>query len=193
MDSNTYSFGDRIDSGDREETEIRIIDPLELGQKHLPLFVLVDNLRGFFPWLIKLHTQGDYSHIAIMTRTRFFASQDLTFKEVPIENYLKPHYQLKFWQFKHMPVEIKAKIFKAVAEDLNAPWYKRRYDFLGLLGQLLRIPWLNNPWRTYCSERIAKYLRLAGLNIFPHPTPSDIDAYFKTHPQMQVLGYYFIE
>ena len=169
---------------------MRIIDPKQIKQESLPLFILSDNLRGFIPWIIKAHSSGQYSHIMTMVRPGYFATQSWVYKEVPVEAYMQPKYRLKFWQYKNMSLEVKEKIYKAVMAKLNLPWYKRRYDPLGVIGQALHIPWLNNPFRDYCSEDVAKYVRLTGLNVPKHPSPSNINAFFKEQPEMEVYGYY---
>lgn len=166
-----------------------IIDPRKIKQADLPLWVLSDDMRGFFSWGIKAHSQGNYSHIMSMVRPRYFATQSWTYRKVPIERYMKNYYRLKFWKPDLNP-ELKKILMQTVMRELNQPWWKRRYDFLGILGQALKIPWLNNPWRDYCSEKEAEHLRLVGMDIFRHPSPSQINSYFKTIPQMSVLGYW---
>ena len=86
----------------------------------------------------------------------------------------------------------KKKLLKLIEKDLSAPWWRRRYDFLGIVGQLLRIRWIQSPWAKYCSERVAGYLRKVLKMAIPvRRTPSEINAIFKKHQRMIIYGYYF--
>lgn len=170
-----------------------MIDPLALKKRHLPLVVLVDDRRGWLGWLIKAHSKGNYSHIMEMHEPGFVASQDLTgFKEKSIEDYMKPRYQLKFWRCNDITSVDRLKWANAIHADLQAPWKRRRYDYLGILGHLLGIPWLNNPHIKYCVERVADNLRnVLNMTIPKHQTPSGLNTYFNMSPEMEVLGRWY--
>ena len=87
-------------------------------------------------------------------------------------------------------------IEKAVYKDLNQSWYKRSYDFLGILGQATGFRWIQSPWKYYCSERIAKYLcliRPLKEKIPKRPSPADLNRLFKTLKGMEVFGYWFYD
>ena len=76
-----------------------IIDPLEIKKEDMPIFVFSDDLRGFLGWGIKNHTQGNYNHSMIMIEPGYVVTQGLTYKEIPIADYMKPSARLKFWRF----------------------------------------------------------------------------------------------
>ena len=159
-------------------------NPKVVDQKDLPLIVLVDEKRGFLSWIIKNHSEGNYNHIMIQVSQDFFASQDFAgFRKVKVETYLKDNIRLKFWQAIKMTDMQKETIFSAIERDLKAPWWKRRYDFLGIVGQFIYIKWLNNGRTKYCSERVRDYFKDV-ISIPNHPTPSDINRICKENPSI---------
>lgn len=165
-----------------------MIDPLLIDEKDTPLIVLVDDMRGFFSWVIKHHSHGNYSHVMLMIKPGYFATQSLLgFREVKVKAYMKNNIRLKFWQVIGLIGEERQKIIERVNKDLRAPWWKRRYDFLGILGQFIGFRWINNPWTRYCSERVRDYFQDI-LNIPIHPSPSEINAICKTNTRMKEFG-----
>lgn len=173
---------------------MKILKLSDIKEKDLPLIVLTDNRRGWIGFLIKQHSSGNYGHIMEMHKLTHFASQNFSgFKEVPVEKYLKPYITLKFWKYKGMTKGQKADWDDDLDFELSQPWWRRRYDFLGIFGQLLPGRWtrkLNNPATKYCSERVRDRL-LEILNIYlpRHSTPSEWNQRFKKEKNMEVLGY----
>ena len=131
---------------------MKIINPLQIKQKDLPLIVLSDNVRGLFAFAIKAHSKGSYNHTMSMIRPGFVATQGMTYKEVPIEKYMNSKYRLKFWQ-PQLTGEQEERYVELVNEGLDQNWFKKSYDILGVLGQLIKIKLIQNPWKNYCSER----------------------------------------
>lgn len=170
------------------------IDPLKIKEKDLPLIVLSDDLRGFMGWAIKAHTHGAYNHAMLMIEPGTFVSQGGTYKKVPISTYTSGKHRLKFWTYPFSEDE-KSMIRFQVKEDLAQNWWRKSYDWLGVIGQLLKIRKLNNPRKSYCSERVAKYMRLvSALKTFnPHPSPSGINRICKIIPQFKVFGHFFVD
>ena len=83
-----------------------------------------------------------------------------------------------------------------IHKELKAPWWKRMYDYVGLIGHLIPGRWtrkLNIPWLKYCSERVAPRIRkFVKIFIPSHSNPSEINAAFKKHPEkIELLGYWF--
>lgn len=171
----------------------KIIDPLKINE--FPLIMLVDNRNAFISWLIKSHCSGNYNHICEVHRLGFLASQDpYGFQEVPIEKYMKKNLFLKFWKYKNLTAGQKTDWLHNIQAELAKPWIKRRYDFVGLIGQLLNIRWLNNTWTKYCSEMVRSHIiEPLKLNIALHITPSEFDEYFKNDPNFEVYGYWFMD
>lgn len=172
---------------------IELINPKKIKKEAFPLFVLSDDLRGFFSLGIRIHSEGNYSHIMSMTIPSYFDTQGFLFKRVKVEKYMTGRHRLKFWQPRGLTGTEKLKVIEAIEKDLKAPWWERKYDVLGVIGQLFRIRWINNPFTYYCSERIAKYARLIDWlkdKIPLRPSPSKINRIFKTVEKMGVYGYY---
>jgi len=175
------------------DREIKIIDPLKITSYDLPMVVFSDDLRGFIPWAIRHHTNGNYNHVMFMIDPMYFATQSWTYKEIPIERYLKPRYRLKFWSILGLTGQDKANIYMHVADKLKQPWYKNLYDFPGILGQAIGLPKLNIPWLEYCSEDVPQGLRVVPSlrDLIPeHPSPSQLNKLFDTIPQMKYFGHW---
>ena len=165
-----------------------MINPYKI--KEFPVIILVDNRRSFISWAIKAHSKGNYQHVMILYMHDLCASQDATYKTVHIDKYLKKHVMLKFWVYTGKEKE---KILDSIRRDLITSRLERRYDFLGILGQLLRLKWINNPKTYYCSERVAKHMRDAGMILPKHPSPSKLNQLFKEIPEMKCLGHWFAD
>lgn len=152
----------------------------------LPLLVLSDNLRSWLSWRIKRHTGGYYNHAMWMHRTGRVVSQDRRLIERPVADYLKGNHRIKLWSGGWTR---DTRLLMQLRIALQLRNGERHYDWLGIIGQRLRLPWLNLPGRFYCSEHVASILRLAepGFSNW-HPTPGAIDAWCKASPQMRVYG-----
>ena len=166
----------------------RVFNPLEIKKEELPVFMLVDDRRGWFGFLIKQHSKGNYNHIAELFMPGFLASQDMVgYRMVSVSKYLKRRYMLKFWAYRG---KRQAELVDCIKSDLKSSVRQRRYDFLGILGQLLHLKWLNNPKTYFCSERASKHLRSIGMKLPKHPAPSELNQLFKTKTSMKCLGYW---
>lgn len=170
------------------------IDPYELLTSQLPVFILCDNLRDFIGWSIKAHTSGNYSHCVVMINPYKVVSQDVVLNERLIDSYRSEKYVLKFYQIKNITEDEKQLITNAVKDDLNKPWYKRFYDVVGFVGQAFDIYKLQLPSLNYCSENVAKYMRLIpriALWLPKEVSPSKINDLCKQHPEdVELLGYW---
>ena len=173
----------------------KIIDPLALTQDQMPVIVLCDDLRGFLGWIIKAHTSGNYCHAMIMRQPGQTVTQNNVLKEIPILGYMKPAEMLKFWRIKNLTADEAKIIFDAIAKDLAKPWWKRMYDLVGLIGQAVWMPFIQTPGLNYCSENVAKYMRMIPRFKAWLPAevnPSKMDAVFKSHSEdMELVGYWF--
>lgn len=165
-----------------------MINPHEI--KEFPVVILVDNRRSFLGWAIKHHSKGCYNHAMILYMSDFCASQDATYKTVNIIKYLQPYITLKFWAYTGKK---KDELIESIKKDLTSPKAKRRYDYLGILGHLLKLKWLNNPKTYYCSERVAKHLRDIGMKFPLHPSPSKLNQLFKKKKNMKVIGRWYAD
>lgn len=171
------------------------VNPASFKLEDLPIIVLVDDLQGFIGWGIKSHTAGNYSHAMILFKPGVVASQNWLFHAVSIDEYMKPQNMLKFWRVRNLQQVEKNIIRIAIEHRLTLPWWKRRYDFLGIMGQALNIKWIQSPFGMYCSEEVnADYLGSIAetARLVKEPSPSDLDAVFKTHPELfECLGFWW--
>ena len=81
-----------------------------------------------------------------------------------------------------------------VEKDVNKKWYKRRYDILGIFGQLIGIRKLNNPKIKYCSEDVIARLRKLGCNyIDPHYNPPQLNKYMSSCSEFNYEAHWFCD
>jgi len=95
---------------------------------------------------------------------------------------------LKLWAYRGKRQD---ELIDCIRNDLKSSVRQRRYDFLGILGQLLHLNWINNPNTYFCSERASKHLRKIGMKLPKHPSPSELNQLFKTKTSMKCLGHWF--
>ena len=171
------------------------IDPRKFKETDLPIIIFEEDRQGFFSWAIRWHSKDNYNHSEVMVNLGKVASQDPGgYKELPIEKLMNKRTFVKFWQFDPVDrTEIEI-IRKQVEKDLAKPWWQRRYDFLGLIGQLTGIRWIQSPWGKFCSESVAANLRLIPRlqKVIPaRPNPSELNQIFKGMKDMVLLGYFW--
>ena len=170
-------------------------DVLDIKASDLPMLVFADNMRSLISWGIKARKKGFYNHVMIMSSPKWFLSQDFPFfRQVDAENYLQGKHRLKFINCSQWSRRKKMKVRLDSIADAHAPLLKRRYDVLGLFGQLVGIPGINVPWLNYCSERTASYLRtLDSQYESKHPCPKEMNEWTKSqqHRSYYCYGRYF--
>jgi hypothetical protein len=176
------------------------INPYKITQEKLPLIVLSTLSSGFIAMWIRWFTKASYSHAMSMINPGEFASQGNTFSQAPLWRYVKKNGRLKFWKIKDLKNWERNKIMSRVNKRLRLPYWKRMYDYLGIFGQATKLRFINNPWKPYCSEQV-KYDCLDGIidlavldkngkivKLPKHPSPKDLNEFFKIHPRMEVYG-----
>lgn len=170
------------------------IDPTTFQDGTLT-FILCNDAQGMLGWFIKWYTQGNYCHAMLTRKPGFVCSQNDMFQEIPISGYLRNSEGLKFWRINNITPEEFTLINTAITADLNKPWWNRMYNYMGLVGQALRVPGISMPGQDICSQRDAEYLRLLSrlAAIIPaHPSPADLDRIFTANPDlMTCIGYYW--
>ncbi len=176
--------------------QLTLIDPREFKAKDLPRIVFADNMRGFMPGVIKGHSKGNYSHAMAMIEEDVFASQGtMLLRKEPVSKYTKVNYRLKFYRVIFQDQAEEDAFVAAVRKDLAKPWWCRLYDFLGIFGQMVGAHWIQNPWKKYCSEAVASWLRVNKrfqAMVPPHPSPAQLDNIFKAFPShFKLEGYWF--
>lgn len=167
----------------------------------LPLIVLSAHSHSWISAIIRIATKAYYSHAMWLVSDYVVASQDKYFKTRPLSDYMGKGGRLKFWQIKNLSKEEKAKLAKAIREDLNKKKIKTRYDWPMVLGQLLAAVFkkdgfkkIQNPYTHFCSEIIAKHLRKIGIHTLHHPSPKDLNEYFNLSKEdFRVYGWWSYE
>lgn len=117
----------------------------------------------------------EVTHSCWLNKPRKVASQNLLYNETDIETYLKT-YNIRFLYNRDWTADTRGLVQKEIQRKLDAPWYKQRYDTVGIVGQYLHLPVLNIPWLRYCSESVADDIRLTGGPSSPpkHGNPAQL-------------------
>lgn len=165
-------------------------DILGVPQTEVPMLMLSDNLGSWVSRRIKAHTDGYYNHAMWMPRAGKVATQGWIYHTRDIEDYLDGGYRLKFWTNDSWTVIHRSWLLMAIRERLSEPWYRRLYDVLGVAGQLVRLKGINVPYLRYCSESAAEILGAVDPLVKAHPSPADLNRYFKRVTGWRVWGVY---
>lgn len=153
-----------------------------------PMAVLSDNLGSPIAGAIKGHTVGSYNHFMWLESPGYFASQDLTFKRIPVDDYLKGRHRLKFWWNPSWTQAQREAITAGLRKDLSKPWYRKVYDWPAIIGQALGIKWLQTPGIDICSDK-ARLLALVDFRYdLKNPDPQDVNAWLQNTYGYEVYG-----
>jgi len=172
-----------------------VLDPNKIPQEDLPLIVFSDHSSGLIQSIIKIRTKGYYNHVMWMHREGLFASQGNTYSEVAVKRYMKKGNRLKFITIGGLTDTEKLLILASIKKKLALPWYRKIYDWFGILGQIIGFKKVSTPGLDYCSEDVPRHLRavsgfvaqkdirqfIAGLP--HHGSPEDLNKYIKEHPE----------
>jgi hypothetical protein len=171
------------------------IDPETFYPVNLFVIVLVDDRHNVIGGLIKQDTGGNYNHIGTIHKPMTIDSQDMFFHERPLQDYMTSENMLKFWIIKNLKNYEWAILNNAIEQDLRKPFWQRFYNYLGIVGQALRLPWISFPGTYFCSQRVSKYLRLTPriASILPeNVSPVFDDTFFINHSDLfTCLGYWW--
>lgn len=123
----------------------------------IPILVFSDHTTSMFSWLIKWRTKGTYNHVMYYIGGGMFATQNNVYKKVKIEKYQHKKSRLLFFRLK-VSQQAKRAILKSIEDKLSLPWWKRRYDWWGIIGQAVGIKKFNARRLEYCSEDVIEHL-----------------------------------
>ena len=173
----------------RENAFLTVKDLENIPPEMLPMPVLSDNLRSFFSWGIKAHTEGSYNHFMWMIYPGVLASQNTLFQKEPVASYVKKC-RLKLWYCKTWTVNDRIKVINAIEQELARPWYKRCYDYFAILAQLLWCE-MQIPGFDICSDK-GKFINMVDPSYdLSHPDPAQINVWLGEHPdKYEVYGRY---
>jgi len=168
------------------DNEKVLIDPLKIAFTDMPMVIFEADCEGIVPFLIRELT-GPWNHAMWLTPNGF-ASQGLTFEYVPVKNYMKKGFKLRFYKIKDLTNEERLAIYTIIEKRVNLPWWQKTYDFLGVFGQFIGIRLLNVPWLSYCSEQMASDITKTITPIKGKPTLSELEEIIKTIPRFVYVG-----
>lgn len=170
-----------------------------------PMICFSDHTSGLIEYAIKIRTRGIYNHVMWTIRPGYFVSQGNTYSEAKMERYMKKGNRLYFFKVVGLTEEQRALIKRSIERKLALPWYKKMYDWVGILGQAIGIKKLNIEGLNYCSEDVVFHLRAALLyetpeqkelcevikNVPRHEHPQGLFDYFYHYPQhFERFAYY---
>jgi len=162
---------------------------LNIPEEDLPLLVLSFNYRNVISTLINIRKKAHYNHFMLYHRPGFFASQGVCFKEEPVENYLG-HHRLKFWHNPDWSNVDKKRMQNQIKKWLVMETVRSRYDWIAIIGQLIGINSLQNPYTRICSD-YADVLETVDLDYnLNHPAPNDVNNWLRSKSRYQVYGRY---
>lgn len=146
-----------------------------------PRIVFADHNYGFISQLIKGRTKGNWSHVMWEIEPGIVATQTFTgYKKDKLAAYMKPGNRLKFIELDGLNQSGRDAILKSIKDKLAKPWWKTRYDFLGIIGQATGLKFIQNPWLEFCSEdtpaHLIKAYKEVGETGFPDPWPGIIQS-----------------
>lgn len=171
---------------------MKIISLLEIKKVSLPLLVLTDDIRGAISFSIKAHSKGNYNHTMWLIEPGVLASQGGMYKRVPLEKYMTGRHRLKLWQPDLSGTE-KLELIETINKALDAPWWTRTYDYIGIFGQLVGLKCIQNPWQDYCSEKDSAYIRKYIPEIPLRPSPSQLNKACEKIEKMKYFGHWFLD
>ena len=165
---------------------------MDLDEDGYPYLIFTNNLTSWISNIIKKHTAGEYSHVLWKMDKICGISQGWILKKINFsKTYLRGNHRVKIWRVKTASLNQKYAMFYDIKMQLYKPWYKKLYDWPGIIGQLFRMRWINYPWRNYCSESINEVLSLYTSFDMKHPSPSDINKWCEWHQEeVECIGVY---
>jgi hypothetical protein len=182
-------------TGEEPSVSYSWIDPKTVPLAGDIFIVLNDNRNGFIGWFIKAHESGVYNHAMMSRKTGMLVSQADVLKEIPVDIYLKSTNFLKFWRVKNLTPDEFLTINAFMDHRLSLPWWKRSYDYAGLIGQAFPfLRWFQMPGLNFCSEFVALAMRSVKRfsYIDPQRSPVYLDKVFKDHPDdFEVCGHWY--
>lgn len=164
---------------------------LNLKKEDLPLIVLSRNYYSRIATEISVFDHSVWNHFMWMVHPGKIITQNWTFKEVPVEEYLKGQHQLKFWSSPSWSAQSRLMLQNQLEEELKKPWWKHRYDVLQIVGIKLHIRMLQIPWMKICSDWADCIKVLDKEFAGKHLTPGEVDRWCREQKNYQVFGRYF--
>jgi hypothetical protein len=162
-----------------------IIDPRKLP----PNFYLisksgVDVVSALIQWWT-----GLWNHSMLMRNPGKVVWQGIQIVEKPIDFYMKKDTRMDFFTIKNLPPNALIAMNKYINHRMSGPWYSQTYDFIGILGQILKQPWIHTPGLDYCSVFELAVLR-SGAPFMPSEMANPIMAMAQESNPQQMHDFY---
>ncbi len=173
------------------ELFLTIDDLKKIPQDKLPMVGLTNGYMSLFGFVICTATHDFWSHAMWLISPAEVASQHFWFKTFPIDHYNR--HSIKLWYNPEWTPAERTILQAAIWDRLQLPWYKTRYDVIGVIGEAFGVKWLNRKNYDFCSESI-RMLALVDpdyktwLDEVKNPTPEELNVWFKSQPKYQVYG-----
>jgi len=154
-----------------------INDPRILGSSLGPWIVLSNNILDPIAQAIDFRTdiQGidpvDHAMVSINPGEFVWESMSLwnSYREGKMETFMVKGGQLKFVNLVNNNPDFAAAFSKSVQKRLSRPGFENSYDFLGIFGQAIGLPWIHTPGLEFCSVDVIRHL----VNACPYLPKSD--------------------
>jgi hypothetical protein len=154
-----------------------IIDPRLLSQSLGPWVILYNNIKDPIAQAIDFRTDikgidpEDHAMLSIDKGEFVWESMTLwnAYKEAAMDQYLINGGQLKFVSLVNNNPDFTNAFKKSVQQRLSRPALENSYDFLGIIGQALGLPWIHTPGLEYCSVDVIRHL----VNACPYLPKAD--------------------
>lgn len=144
----------------------RILDPRLIPQSETPLLVFWNQkgslISDGIDWRTDIPGIAPQSHAMLCINQGKFVSQKMTifnaYTEVPMEKYMIKGGVLTFVQLTNDNMEFSQAFTKSVQKRLLSLWWVTQYDYLGIVGQAIGLPWIHTPGLRYCSVDVLRHL-----------------------------------
>lgn len=183
-----------------------INDPRGIPIAVLPLGVLANQANDIISDAIDWSTNSAVDHAMVMVEPGQFACQCFSgYKNVPISSYMKIGSRLKFVSLVNINSTASLAISNAVSSRMALPWWRKQYDWLGILGQALHMPWIHTPGLEYCSVDLLRCWKAGAVHLPNHDymvimsipsesSPSVLNQYVQKYPEVfSVYGEYLAD
>lgn len=168
---------------------LTMADLIAVPKRDCPIFIQSERPTGVLSALIKAATNGPDSHSMILMGEGKVATQGWVYRLADIQDF--SHCNMTVWWSYKWSLKNRAAAMELIRKRLALPWYKKRYDILGIIGQRLGLPDFNIPYLRYCSEDVAAILAFLDPHFrLEHPSPNTIREWFIKSPHMDVMGRY---
>ena len=165
---------------------IEIIDPRLIPSSDFPFFISKGGGLDLMSKLIRWRTGAwcEHSMLGIEPQHFVWESASSWYGEGGMEIYMVPNNCLKFYTLVNQtPDTIKA-LQTYVQHRIDAPWWAKMYDYVGILGEVVGLPKIHTPGLEYCSVD-----NIHALQAIAYTLPSKDRLLIASIPSEETPGY----